>query len=324
MQNKGVYHGNICPDTLFVVDGRTLVVADAGASQRLPFTDPYNDGYVEPQGTIRRLIRKQASRCPAKYQAPEFSGASIDGFAVDVWSLGIVLFRMLTGITPFKRANMSDAVFKVVSSGHLQDLLNCWEITISPEACNLLQSILRRRPTDRITLPEILKHPWVLGETLTGRSDGSRYTETNSVVSSNVYIGKNLELLSQDTSRIRLPGTSLEASQRTSLRRELMLRTGTIVRRVTFDASENISAKIVPNSQRGPDSSETGLSSHSLTSTKLCYRTFRIESDESSESSSSRTAKPWKKLVESAKKVFGSRKAQHVLVRPTHVNARSA
>jgi len=166
LQQKGLYHGNINPETILKTESKSIIVSDLGVSARVPFNDPFNPGAVMPQGTCRRLVRVNSTRGDARFQAPEVApGRAFDAFASDVWSTGIVLFVLLTGIVPFQRPEKRDSVFKLVSNGHLQDVLACWDIDISRELCDLLQNMLRKRPSDRLTVSEIMEHPWVLGET---------------------------------------------------------------------------------------------------------------------------------------------------------------
>ena len=86
----------------------------------------------------------------------------IDGFAIDLWASGVVLFIMLVGMPPFSWADMGDGRFKCVSEGGLDFMLKTWNRPISPLATDLLQSMLRCDPQDRLTLFQVMNHPWVL------------------------------------------------------------------------------------------------------------------------------------------------------------------
>lgn len=164
LQQKGLYHGNICPGQIFLSDDQTVVIGDTSMSLRVPFSDPFNEGYIIPQGTTRRLVRNQGSRSDVKYQAPETSAVGFDAFASDLWAAGLVLFEILMGVAPFKRASAGDRIFQAVSEGGLQEFVEIVGVNVSPEVCDLLQSIFRRRPSDRATLSQIMEHPWMVGK----------------------------------------------------------------------------------------------------------------------------------------------------------------
>lgn len=89
------------------------------------------------------------------YLAPEIiKNEGYEGFYVDVWSLGIVLYTMVCGKIPFKATSVKE-LHKVI-------LLGEFEIPdeISEYGKNLMKSMIIVEPTDRISLPEVLKHPW--------------------------------------------------------------------------------------------------------------------------------------------------------------------
>lgn len=76
---------------------------------------------------------------------------------IDVWSLGILLYEMLHGHSPFKGRTNNQT---------FQNIINCRivykkELKISSECKNLITSLLKLNPEERIPLTEIFTHPWV-------------------------------------------------------------------------------------------------------------------------------------------------------------------
>jgi len=71
---------------------------------------------------------------------------------------------MLVGIPPFTWADMDDKRFRLVTKGGLGMLLEHWKRPISPHAADLLQSMLRCNPSDRLTIYQVLNHPWMLDD----------------------------------------------------------------------------------------------------------------------------------------------------------------
>ena len=85
-------------------------------------------------------------------------------FNVDIWALGVILFIMLTGVPPVDTASALDQRYRLICAGFLSNMLEQWNIHLSLLAVDLLKRILRPVPTDRLTIHEILKHPWVLNQ----------------------------------------------------------------------------------------------------------------------------------------------------------------
>eukprot|EP00056_Hartaetosiga_gracilis_P006417 m.96511 g.96511 ORF g.96511 m.96511 type:complete len:983 (+) comp12468_c0_seq3:152-3100(+) len=89
------------------------------------------------------------------YTAPELLGGKEYGKPVDVWSIGINLYAMLTGKLPFSSDN--------VTTLHAMILDQDFVIPdhFSEELRDLLLKTLVAKPKKRITLNEMSKHPWV-------------------------------------------------------------------------------------------------------------------------------------------------------------------
>ena len=96
-------------------------------------------------------------------QSPEVfrNTESFDGFAIDMWAAGVILYIMLTGFPPYDQASRTDQRFELIVSGKLVKQLKNWGINLSEDAGNLLQSMLQLKPKDRLTLAQVMAHPWV-------------------------------------------------------------------------------------------------------------------------------------------------------------------
>ena len=91
------------------------------------------------------------------YIAPEILlNKGYEGFGVDVWSAGVVLYAMLSGTVPFKGTNIKE-LHNLIISGNYQEIKN-----ISKEASHLIKNILEIDPKKRITTENILNHPWLI------------------------------------------------------------------------------------------------------------------------------------------------------------------
>lgn len=90
------------------------------------------------------------------YIAPEILvDKGYEGFAIDIWSAGVVLYAMLYGTVPFKANNMTELQKMIIKANYtLAD-------GISEQAKDLLKQLLEKEPEQRITISGILSHPWM-------------------------------------------------------------------------------------------------------------------------------------------------------------------
>lgn len=90
------------------------------------------------------------------YAAPEMiRGIQYIGPEVDVWSLGVIMFALLSGKLPFDAATMSELYEKIAKGKYV-----C-PSHFSPEAVHLISRMLVVDPKRRATVSEIRSHPWV-------------------------------------------------------------------------------------------------------------------------------------------------------------------
>mmetsp|Transcript_34955 Transcript_34955/g.37851 ORF Transcript_34955/g.37851 Transcript_34955/m.37851 type:complete len:542 (+) Transcript_34955:71-1696(+) len=122
-----------------------------------------------PEKTQRRSLIKPQGTCGKWiYMSPEiYRNDSFDGFAVDMWAAGVILFLMLTGFPPWEKACQTDERFHYMTAGYLVQMLTEWEIGLSSDAMDLLQRMLFLDPKDRLSLDQVRAHPWMIN----GRRD---------------------------------------------------------------------------------------------------------------------------------------------------------
>ena len=90
-----------------------------------------------------------------EYLAPEMINKSGHDETVDIWSLGVLLFELLTGKTPFNFKGDRNQLYNSIKTLKIN-----WTDDFPPLAKDLISKILRLKPSDRLSLDQISKHPW--------------------------------------------------------------------------------------------------------------------------------------------------------------------
>ncbi|KAJ1907548.1 hypothetical protein LPJ81_000683 [Coemansia sp. IMI 209127] len=89
------------------------------------------------------------------YAAPEMvNGIKYTGPEVDIWSMGIILFFLLCGRTPFEGENLKE-IYAKISRGKFN-----LPPYLSKDSQNILQNMLMVNPKLRVTMKGIIDHPW--------------------------------------------------------------------------------------------------------------------------------------------------------------------
>ena len=96
------------------------------------------------------------------YIAPEVIKGS-DGLEYDVWSCGIILYILLSGLPPFQGKNNKET-FKLIEECNLKFDDHKWK-KISEEAKDLVKKCLEKDVNKRIKAIDALRHPFILNNT---------------------------------------------------------------------------------------------------------------------------------------------------------------
>ena len=96
------------------------------------------------------------------YVAPEILVGKGYGLEVDYWSLGVILYIMLSGFPPFHE-DSNEELFEKIKAGNFEFPSPYWD-DISEMAKDLISSCLKVNPRERFSAHEILNHRWLMGE----------------------------------------------------------------------------------------------------------------------------------------------------------------
>jgi serine/threonine protein kinase len=93
------------------------------------------------------------------YTAPEVLTGTFTAKS-DIWSVGVILYTMLSGVLPYQAENYESTV-KLIQNMHPIYNTSAW-VNITPEATTLVKKMLSKNPKDRPTAEQILSDPWIL------------------------------------------------------------------------------------------------------------------------------------------------------------------
>ncbi|KAL3627491.1 Calcium-dependent protein kinase 15 [Castilleja foliolosa] len=97
----------------------------------------------------------------AYYVAPEVLRRSY-GKEIDVWSAGVILYILLSGVPPFW-AETEKGIFDAILKEEVDFESEPWP-SISNSAKDLVRKMLTKDPKKRYTSAQVLDHPWIKGQ----------------------------------------------------------------------------------------------------------------------------------------------------------------
>ena len=98
----------------------------------------------------------------AEFAAPEIVEREAVGFYTDMWSIGVLSYVLLSGLSPFAGAN---------DVATLKNVKNCdWEFdaeafkNVSEEGKDFIRRLLTKQKEKRMSCHECLQHKWLTGD----------------------------------------------------------------------------------------------------------------------------------------------------------------
>jgi len=143
LHSLGIVYRDLKPENILLSREGNVVITDFGLAK---------------EGLHGENARTETRAGTPEYLAPEVIKGNKYTKAVDWWSVGILIYEMLTGSPPFVSDQIQQLFEKIIKSQ-----IN-FPKTISPDATDLITKLLQKEPTKRLDDPnKICAHPWFKG-----------------------------------------------------------------------------------------------------------------------------------------------------------------
>ncbi|XP_064603204.1 calcium/calmodulin-dependent protein kinase type II delta chain-like isoform X3 [Liolophura sinensis] len=145
----GIVHRDLKPENLLLASkakGAAVKLADFGLA-------------IEVQGDQQAWFGFAGT---PGYLSPEVLRRDPYGKPVDIWACGVILYILLVGYPPFWDEDQH-RLYAQIKAGAYDYPSPEWD-TVTPDAKNLINSMLTVNPAKRITASEALRHPWICRE----------------------------------------------------------------------------------------------------------------------------------------------------------------
>ncbi|QLQ78454.1 hypothetical protein HG537_0A07010 [Torulaspora globosa] len=154
-----IAHRDIKPENILLDKNGNLKLADFGLASRFRRKD----------GTIRLSSDQRGS---PQYMAPEvLMHVKYRPDSTDVWSIGVLVFVLLTGEVPWELPIQTDEKFQEFVRNEGNVAVGRWA-SIELRHLNLLRKILQPDPSKRATVQDLRKHPWFLNQLSFANKEG--------------------------------------------------------------------------------------------------------------------------------------------------------
>ncbi|KQK22394.1 serine/threonine-protein kinase ATG1c isoform X1 [Brachypodium distachyon] len=144
LRDNNVVHRDLKPQNILLVannENSILKIADFGFAK-----------FLQPSCLAETLCGSPL------YMAPEVMQAQKYDAKADLWSVGIILYQLVTGSPPFNGDNQIQLLKNILKSGQLRFPSDC---ELSHECIDLCRKLLRISSVERLTVEEFVNHPFL-------------------------------------------------------------------------------------------------------------------------------------------------------------------
>ncbi|KAI2660350.1 Myosin light chain kinase, smooth muscle [Labeo rohita] len=148
IHKKGIVHLDLKPENIMCVNktGSKIKLIDFGLARRL-----------ENAGSLKVLFGTP------EFVAPEVINYEAISYATDMWSIGVICYILVSGLSPFMGDNDNETLSNVTSA--------TWDFEdeafdeISDEAKDFISNLLKKDMKARLSCDQCFQHPWLKQDT---------------------------------------------------------------------------------------------------------------------------------------------------------------
>uniref|UniRef100_A0A8C6UI99 non-specific serine/threonine protein kinase n=1 Tax=Neogobius melanostomus TaxID=47308 RepID=A0A8C6UI99_9GOBI len=151
LHSQGVVHRDLKPSNILYVD-------ESGNPESIRICD---FGFAKQLRANNGLLMTPCYT--ANFVAPEVLKRQGYDEGCDIWSLGVLLYTMIAGFTPFANGpeDTPNEILNRIGNGHFSLTGGNWD-TVSEAAKDLVSKMLHVDPHQRLTAKQVLRHPWII------------------------------------------------------------------------------------------------------------------------------------------------------------------
>ncbi|XP_068921055.1 myosin light chain kinase, smooth muscle isoform X6 [Petaurus breviceps papuanus] len=148
IHRQGIVHLDLKPENIMCVNktGTRIKLIDFGLARKL-----------ENAGSLKVLFGTP------EFVAPEVINYEPIGYATDMWSIGVICYILVSGLSPFMGDNDNETLANVTSA--------TWDFDdeafdeISDDAKDFISNLLKKDMKNRLDCTQCLQHPWLMKDT---------------------------------------------------------------------------------------------------------------------------------------------------------------
>jgi len=143
LYDRNIIHRDLKPQNLLLSDTYSLKITDFGFAK-----------YFDQGGMSETICGTPL------YMAPEIMQFKKYSIKSDLWSVGIILYEMIVGRTPYKAANHMELLHKI----NTQSVIIPASLNISESCKSLISGLIQKNPKDRLNWAQFFIHNWIVDD----------------------------------------------------------------------------------------------------------------------------------------------------------------